>query len=91
MSPREDEKVNGLANMTTLLAIGLIVGALAGTAVLGSSGVVATRGAAFEPAAFGSNSGNHGSCVSSAVHRLLGMVDHGSGLGELVRSMARRC
>ena len=77
--------------MTTLLAIGLVVGALAGIAVLGSSGVMASQGAAFEPAAFGSSSGNHGSCVSSAVHRLLGMVDHGQGFGELVRSMARRC
>ncbi len=83
--------MNGLANMTTLLAIGLVVGALAGIAVLGSSGVVASQGAAFEPAASGSSSGNHGSCVSSAVHRLLGMVDPGRDFGQLIRSMARRC
>ena len=83
--------MNGLANMTTLLAIGLVVGALAGTAVLGSSGVVVSQGTAFQPAPFGSNAGNHGSCVSSAVHRLVGIVDQGRDFGQLVRSMAHRC
>jgi hypothetical protein len=80
-----------LANITALLAIGLIVGALAGS-VMGVMGVpaVVTGGVSLQ-ASGGSDPGSHGSCVSSFVHHMLGQMASGQSLGQLVSVMARRC
>jgi len=82
--------VIGLANIAALLAFGLIIGALAGIVVLGTPAVVG-GGVTLQPAAGGADPGSHGSCVSTHVQNLLGLIQPGPGFGEYIRAMARRC
>ena len=80
-----------MANIVGLVAIGLVLGALAGAAIVSAPPV--TTGSAFlQASGGGSSSGTHGACVSSAVHWLqarFGSSD--GGIGQFVRDMTRRC
>lgn len=79
-----------MANITALFAIGLVIGALAGTVVVSAPAVV-TGGIVLQPSGGGSSSGTDGACVSSAVHFLQDHLGSSDVLGQFVRSMARRC
>lgn len=80
-----------MVTLASLVVLGLVLGTLVGAVVLTIPTPVTAGVVDLQAPAGGSPSGNHGACVVSAVRAALASRDPGTGIGWIIRAIARKC